>query len=49
MMTKRSSHIPMLTTMEMTNSSGTFIRTFLNHSSCGMMTLQRISAQYCGQ
>ena len=36
MMTKRSSHMPMLTTSEIMNSSGTFVRTRLNHSSCGV-------------
>ena len=45
MMTKRSSHMPTFTISEMTNSAATFVRTRLNHSTCGMTTLQRISAQ----
>src|SRR3954471_12481668 len=45
MITKRSSHMPMLTMIEITNSAGTVVRIFLNHSSCGMTTLHKISAQ----
>src|SRR5579885_2608365 len=45
-MTKRSSHMPTLTISEMTNSTGTLVRIFLNHSACGIAMLQRISAQY---
>ena len=45
MMTKRSSHMPTLTTSAMMKSSGTLVRTRLNQSICGMTTLHRISAQ----
>ena len=44
-MTKRSSHMPTLTMSEMMKSSTTFVRIFLIQSSCGVRTLQRISAQ----
>src|SRR6266550_6987885 len=46
--TNRSSHIPMLTMSELTNKSGTFQRTFLDHRSCGITMLQVISDQYSG-
>ena len=39
MMTYRSSHIPMLTTIEITNSTTGEVRTFLHHSNCGMRPL----------
>src|SRR5262245_41224702 len=45
-MTKRSSHIPTLTTSETTKSTGALSRTRLNHNTCGPTTLHRISAQY---
>jgi hypothetical protein len=44
MMTKRSSHMPMFTTIEITNSVATELRTFRSHRSCGVRTLQRMSA-----
>src|SRR3989475_1355393 len=44
--TNRSSHMPMFTTMDITNSAGTFVRTLRNHKSCGATMLQAISAQY---
>ena len=44
-MTKRSSHMPTLTTSEMTKSAGTLARTFFSHSSCGMTMLVAMSAQ----
>ncbi len=43
MITKRSSHMPMFTMSEMTNRIGTLVRTRLNQSTCGVITLQRIS------
>ena len=45
MMTKRSSHMPTFTMIEMTKSQPRFERSRLNHRSCGATTLQRISAQ----
>ena len=39
MMTKRSSHIPMLTKIEMTNRAARFVRTRLKKSSSGTTTL----------
>src|SRR5712692_1522918 len=44
--TNRSSHMPTFTTRDITNSAGTFVRTFRNHKSCGARMLQAISAQY---
>src|SRR5947209_6926396 len=44
--TNRSSHMPMFTTRDITNSAGTLVRTFRNHKSCGARMLQAISAQY---
>src|SRR5437588_140771 len=43
--TKRSNHMPMLTTTEISHSHKRFARIFLNHSSCGVRPLQKISAQ----
>ena len=40
MITKRSNHMPMLTKIEITNSTGMLVRTFLNQKSCGESTLQ---------
>ena len=48
-MTKRSSHMPTFTTSAMQNSSGMFVRTFLNHSVCGMTPLQKMRNQYMYQ
>ena len=45
MMTKRSSHIPTLTISAMMNSQVVLVRSRLIHSVCGMMPLQKISAQ----
>ena len=45
MITKRSSHMPTLTTSEMTNRNGTLVRRFLIQSRLGATTLQRMSAQ----
>src|SRR5262249_19917739 len=44
-MTKRSSHIPILTNTEINHRNKTFPRIFLNHRNCGVRPLQRISAQ----
>ena len=44
--TNRSSHMPTFTISEMTNRAGTLVRTRLNQSACGVITLQKISAQY---
>src|SRR5215471_4527031 len=46
MMTNRSSHMPTLMTIEITHSARGFTRVFLNHNSCGIAMLQRISNQY---
>ena len=43
--TKRSSHIPTLTTIAMANSGSGLVRTLLIHRNCGMTMLERISAQ----
>src|SRR5688572_33254440 len=47
-MTKRSSHMPTFTTMAIRNRPSVLVRTRLNHSHCGVMMLQKISAQYYG-
>ena len=47
-MTKRSSHMPLLTMSAITNSAGGLDRTRRNQSACGSTTLQRISVQYTG-
>src|SRR3954451_9691132 len=44
-MTKRSSHIPMLTTIEINHSNKRLERTFFIQRNCGVMMLHRISAQ----
>ena len=49
MITKRSIHIPRLTKNAMTNSAVMFVRTFLNHSSCGRNALQMIIVQLAHQ
>src|SRR6185369_11512646 len=46
--TNRSSHIPMLTISDITNSIGTFHLTFLDQSNCGIRMLQAINDQYSG-
>ena len=43
-MTKRSSHMPVLMTSDITKSAATLRRTFSNQSNCGVRMLQRISA-----
>src|SRR5436190_491250 len=48
-MTYRSSHMPVFTTSEIRNSSGTFVRTRLNQSVCGITPLQKIRNQYAYQ
>ena len=40
MMTKRSNHMPTLITSDSTNSAAVEVRSRLNQSSCGEMTLQ---------
>src|SRR5216684_4511361 len=42
--TKRSSHMPRLTTRDITKSSGMLVRALWNHSNCGVRMLQRINA-----
>mgnify|MGYP006201758433 CR=1 FL=1 len=39
MMTKRSNHMPMLTKIEMTNSTVGFRRRLRNQKNCGLITL----------
>ena len=46
MITKRSSHIPTLTISDRMNSQVRFVRSFFDHSVCGIRPLQKISAQY---
>ena len=46
MITKRSSHIPTLTTIEIMNSQNGLSRKRLNQSSWIDMPLQKISSQY---
>ena len=48
MMMNRSSHMPTLTTREIAKRAATFVRTRLNHNSCGTTMLQKSSAQYRG-
>ncbi len=45
MMTKRSSHMPTFTTIEITKSVATELRTLRSHRSCGVRTLQRMSSE----
>ncbi len=40
MITKRSNHMPTLTRIEITNSTGRLRRARANHSTCGARTLQ---------
>ena len=49
MITKRSNHMPMLMTSEITNITGMLVRSFLNQNSCGEITLQVIIVQYAHQ
>src|SRR5687767_10276522 len=50
MIMNRSSHIPMLITIEMTNSAVRLLRTRFDHSNCGTTMLQmnspHVTAQY---
>ena len=46
MMTKRSNHIPTLTSTETPTSIHGVVRTFLNQNTCGAATLQVIMIQY---
>src|SRR3954468_19754262 len=46
MITKRSNHIPMFTTIERQKVATTEVRIFLNQNSCGDSTLQLIMIQY---
>ena len=46
MMTNRSSHIPTLMNIAMTQRAQTFERTCRNQRSCGTTMLQRIRSQY---
>jgi len=48
-MTKRSSHMPTLTTIEMQNRNGTLRRRFLIQRRFGAITLHRMSDQYMYQ
>ena len=48
-MTKRSSHMPMLTTIATQKSSPGVVRTRRNQSHCGVMMLQKTRTQYIGQ
>ena len=43
--TKRSSHMPTLTTIAITNSMIGLVRTLPDHRNCGETMLQKISAQ----
>src|SRR5262249_10343812 len=45
MITNRSSHMPMLTTNDITNSTPTFVRRFFTQSRFGATTLQRMRSQ----
>src|SRR6185436_6465349 len=44
-MTKRSSHMPTFTTIATAKSPSVLVRTFLNHSHCGVRMLQKMSVQ----
>src|SRR6476619_1221908 len=48
-MTKRSSHMPTLTTMATAKRPSVLVRTRRNHSHCGVMMLQKMSVQYMYQ
>ena len=43
--TKRSSHMPVFTTIESKNRSTVLVRILWNHSNCGTMMLHRMSDQ----
>ena len=45
MMTKRSNHMPTLTSIEMTNTTGSVRRTLRNQNNCGTPTLQATMIQ----
>ena len=45
MITKRSNHIPMFTTMEITKVNTRFVLSFLDHMNWGLKTLQVIMDQ----
>jgi len=47
MMTNRSSHIPTLMHIEMSQSAQTFDRTWRSQRSWGTAMLRRIRSQYC--
>src|SRR5689334_19722803 len=47
--TKRSSHMPTLTTIATRKRPSVLVRTRLIHSHCGVMMLQKISVQYMYQ
>ena len=49
MITKRSNHIPMFTTIEMIKENIILVRNFLNHINWGENTLHVIMAQYAHQ
>ena len=49
MITKRSSHMPALTNIAVTNSQNGLVRRRLNHIICGARPLQTISAMYIFQ
>ena len=46
MMTKRSSHMPTLTTSDMKKRHGTLVRSLRDQRVFGAITLQRMRAQY---
>ena len=46
MMTKRSSHMPMLTKIDMMKSSVVLWRTLFSHRNCTITTLIEINVQY---
>ena len=48
MIMKRSSHMPTLTTIAMTNSDSGLARTCANHSACGTTVLQSTTDQKTG-
>src|SRR5215510_9945856 len=48
-MTKRSSHMPTLTTIATAKRYIGVVRTLRNHNSCGVMMLQKMSVQYMYQ
>ena len=46
MITYRSNHMPMFTTIDSTNVARRLRRIFLNQNSCGLITLHVIMIQY---